>query len=585
MSITLRIGGALIVSGILWNAGWEWWQNSHHWVPADVPISFSKGRVRIKPFRVEIAGTYRVGLHAWPAHPGRGIPCLLSADCPTAEPSAVLPVFWRVSNSSGIVAEGTDRVGGSSSIYSSNLDYDSRNLGTFRAAPGEYWAELEFLEDGSFYETKQPRFEIVEDGTGEENVFWRTRSMQIAGALSIFLGWLVVSAAGIQWLRQLRPITTYTALTELGPSPGPILIEASIPRSPPRDVALWKTWEAWIAIGLAVLAVTGYSTAHYWIATRTFVPFQRTIELKPGHIRSGPVLTNLNGFYEINLTPTAGTPALSCDHTSRLKGRWTVYQNGRVIGRSSDNSDEAFSFTFDLIYASGFWPQEGLFDLDFSVDEVPPCLEGARMRFIVRTRDDDYRNLDLWLLRLGCLFTGAAASLLFLAWQRYRVQSPPAVAPNGGHVNPLPRAYWKRPSPERLRTMSLPMFGYLCAVFFLFLALIVAWMHSINYVPAIGLSVRLLQPLRTTAGTPGLQPVFIEWIQNQQTPTGELRISGVPVKLGQLESTLLRELKLRPLHWPVYVRGDRDSTWGPLCNIIDRIRGMQAEVTLVTHQR
>jgi hypothetical protein len=55
-----------------------------------------------------------------------------------------------------------------------------------------------------------------------------------------------------------------------------------------------------------------------------------------------------------------------------------------------------------------------------------------------------------------------------------------------------------------------------------------------------------------------------------------------PVGWDDIEALLRKELRVRPPNWPVYVEGDPGMEWVWAADTIDRIRGLHAEVILLT---
>jgi hypothetical protein len=50
------------------------------------------------------------------------------------------------------------------------------------------------------------------------------------------------------------------------------------------------------------------------------------------------------------------------------------------------------------------------------------------------------------------------------------------------------------------------------------------------------------------------------------------------------DAFLKKEIVRRPPNWPVYFEGDPEMDWQYAAKAIDRIRGLQAEVIIVTHK-
>lgn len=52
--------------------------------------------------------------------------------------------------------------------------------------------------------------------------------------------------------------------------------------------------------------------------------------------------------------------------------------------------------------------------------------------------------------------------------------------------------------------------------------------------------------------------------------------------MDDFATRLQQELSRRPPNWPVYLEGDRDMEWESVARTIDVIRGIGAEVVLLT---
>jgi biopolymer transport protein ExbD len=92
-----------------------------------------------------------------------------------------------------------------------------------------------------------------------------------------------------------------------------------------------------------------------------------------------------------------------------------------------------------------------------------------------------------------------------------------------------------------------------------------------------GLWVRVLKPGVQAPRVPGIEPVLVRVAADHS-----LFVDSQPVSWEDFDAALLRELKSRPPHWPVYLEGDPNLEWNWPAKVIDRIRGLQAEVVLVT---
>jgi len=97
-----------------------------------------------------------------------------------------------------------------------------------------------------------------------------------------------------------------------------------------------------------------------------------------------------------------------------------------------------------------------------------------------------------------------------------------------------------------------------------------------------GLVVHLVQPGIAAQIMPGIQPlrVRVETAVGSVRPT--LYVDSRPVSWDDFSAVLQKEISRRPPNWPVYVDGDPDMEWGSAIKAIDVIRGLRAEVVLLT---
>lgn len=61
-----------------------------------------------------------------------------------------------------------------------------------------------------------------------------------------------------------------------------------------------------------------------------------------------------------------------------------------------------------------------------------------------------------------------------------------------------------------------------------------------------------------------------------------MHIDSRSVSWNDFEVVLRKEIYSRPPHWPVYLEGDPELAWSSVAESIDRIRGLGAEVVLLT---
>jgi len=147
-------------------------------------------------------------------------------------------------------------------------------------------------------------------------------------------------------------------------------------------------------------------------------------------------------------------------------------------------------------------------------------------------------------------------------------------------VNVIPRL----PSTSRRRSLSaLPSFGLLSSIIYLILVieacLFYSWDHPILY----GLRIHLLKSEAPARSRPGMQPLRVRLESHLPVVRPNLYVDSQLVPWENFETVLQKQLNRRPPNWPVYLEGDRNVDWLYAMNAIDKIRGLQAEVVLLTH--
>lgn len=92
-----------------------------------------------------------------------------------------------------------------------------------------------------------------------------------------------------------------------------------------------------------------------------------------------------------------------------------------------------------------------------------------------------------------------------------------------------------------------------------------------------GLKIRILRPGVQSPSIPGIRPLLVRVARGR-----ELFVDSQAVSWEDFDSVLRKELSRRPPNWPVYLEGDPNLEWGWPARVIDHIRGLQADVVLVT---
>ena len=106
-------------------------------------------------------------------------------------------------------------------------------------------------------------------------------------------------------------------------------------------------------------------------------------------------------------------------------------------------------------------------------------------------------------------------------------------------------------------------------------------MVSLEYPTPIGFKVRLLRPGVSAQPSPGIQPLIVR-VERRGLDPARFYVNWQPVSPERLDSLLREELSRRPPDWPVYVEGDGDMELKEVLAVIDRLRGLHADVVLLT---
>lgn len=452
----LRVGVALIALGLIWDAAWNFWADTHNWVPLLSPIALSAGYRTSAQFEIDTPGTYFVALGVHIPDAGSDYPCFVSDICPTNRP--VIGVAWSVSRNGRTMTSGGSTRGGVSFPSDQYGDYMARELGTFFAEPGKYTIAFSALKDGNEYASARPKLAIFETGAAQRAVTVRLEVALRLGGAAIFSGALLflAAAAGAHRKRQAR-LSRYDSLTEPGPMPHDFQWGPQPAAFAVRSPVLRKEPSIWAGIVLLIGGLTAIAHTRHRIAAQSFAP------------------------------------------------------------------------------------------------------------------------LDDWL---SLLAIGAGASLLLIARKQGRSYSPAPIMSEGPSLSVISRAYWK---PRRgLRPAQLPAFGLLGANVVIVLVSIMSVAQSFDHFTSTGLRVRLLNPLVNIPRMIGIEPVLVRLQFTRYDALPAVYIGSRSTSWEDFDAVIMSEIRSRPLEWPIYLQGDPELDWKSVAQAIDRIRGLDAEVILLT---
>ncbi|MFZ0964476.1 MAG: hypothetical protein WAO35_26735, partial [Terriglobia bacterium] len=383
------------------------------------------------------------------------------------------------------------------------------------------------------------------------------------------------------------------SLTEPGPARGELhAVSKSGPPTPHGPQTARKKWHlpaiAWTGICLTILGLVPFTLIQGWMATRTFVPVDIPVSLAPGHIKTGPFRMNLKGLYSIRIDddlidlPDTYETWMRYDEIREFNARcntnflpqtrWVLYRDGKV-------ADQSLSSGPDLMY---FFGEKGVYALEVEVLSDASCLNSQHPRLRVSTSYDDYRySTDpvLWLSAL-CAAIGMSLWILF-GISRWHERSARAVS---FALSDRVGQYfqWARKFHLKKVFTGLPSFG-LVAVFTLFVVWVPVVVLFNARIPPVGLKVHLLTPaVSSNQIEPTGQPLDVRLEPGGPNSPPKLYLNSRLVSLRAFGGELKNELKLRP-DWAVYFEAAPNVEWGEAVEVIDIIRGAQAEAVLVPY--
>jgi hypothetical protein len=140
-----------------------------------------------------------------------------------------------------------------------------------------------------------------------------------------------------------------------------------------------------------------------------------------------------------------------------------------------------------------------------------------------------------------------------------------------------------RRSSARYPLTSLSSIGLIAGITFMWTFTGLAVLEGAARLIPTGLTIHLLQT-PFAQGAPGLQPLLVR-VEIAASGRPRLYVDYRPIGWDDLDAVLRKELRLRPPNWPVYMEGDPGMEWQWAVDTIDRIRGLHAEVILLTSRR
>jgi hypothetical protein len=366
------------------------------------------------------------------------------------------------------------------------------------------------------------------------------------------------------------------SLTQPGPHLRDLSMASHAPAMPIAQAGLRPPATTWAGAFLVLAALAGFAGIRHWIATRTIVAVDRPVSLGLGHVRTGPFRINLSEYYRIDVDTDCTPPYLgSCAEYPMLETRWILRRGGRVAGAGQWGP-------------STFESQPGVYDLDVEILRDASLLNAVHPRLRVSAYTDNYTVLTVPLLWLCVIGMGTGAGMLLMAGARWLRRAPPPVACVAPGVLPgmvSGSIRWKR-RPSNLRLISgLSPWALIATITYILIWIVVEVACFGHPIVPKGLLIHLLRPgapAQSSPGTPGIQPLYVRLECGGHRGRPSLYVDWRPMPWQEFDALLQKELVRRPPNWPVYLEGDPDMDWQYAADAIDRIRGLHAEVVLLT---
>jgi biopolymer transport protein ExbD len=361
-----------------------------------------------------------------------------------------------------------------------------------------------------------------------------------------------------------------------------------------------------IGSALILAGVIQYGIWYRWSSTRIWRPLDLPISLSAGHIRTPEFEINTRSRYRIDFTAATNfhheveSPSSPYDPycLPDLGISWSLSGQGQIVAKGIGQACDTLEY---LEVGEGHYTLDLHISRDGSrFDERKPRLvmleDGGLQSAIADQAAPVYRFWFLTTLGAGLIIYSTLQSRHQKLDARMRAwpltvpisQLQPAPATAGrpkvriAH-KPFPKEYLVG---DRRLTLRHPLSGLPLVpliIFLTWLPVLVVFL-SIRPLVSVGVPIHLLPVHSTAQPVIGIQPLLIR-VEPSNAGLPRLYVNYRPVAWDQFETVLRKELALRPHDWPVYLEGDPEMEWRWAVIAIDRIRGLHAEVTLLTTRR
>jgi hypothetical protein len=350
------------------------------------------------------------------------------------------------------------------------------------------------------------------------------------------------------------------------------------------------------------------------------------ISLSPGYIHTHEFEINVESTYTIAIEVnwTSDFARVRCaigidqctDKPAVLGAAWSLSNRGRIVASGSSEREYRAIFLAGTVgrELGSFHAGKGYYILDLNVSRDGSQLNDLVPRIVVFEAGDARQTIYGEESRALLVFLFGAPVGVFVLIRTAicrRIERLDALArtasltqpgpqlpldPSIGQSQPTPspaavrvhsgtaiEQRYRRPSRSNRPAFARPSwYGLIAVLCYLMIAIPTTVLGLEHYRTPIGLKIHLLRAGIQAPRSAGIPPVLVRVISNGLNAAPSLYMNSQLVSWEEFDVSLQKELNLRPPGWPVYFEGDPDMEWMYAVKAIDTIRGLRAEVVMLT---